>query len=100
MESLYDWLQTIILSTVTAAVGYFTGKKRSDAETESVVVTNYNNLIQQYGSFKESLLQEMERLKKIVEDQEEIISSQRRLLREANEEIINLQLTIKDLQKN
>jgi peptidoglycan hydrolase CwlO-like protein len=100
MEDYLNWIYGILSSVVAAVVGYFSGRRKNEAETDSVVVSNYDKLIQQYTTFKETLLEEVGRLNKLVLEQNLIIDEQRKLLREAAEQIERLTKELKKLNDN
>jgi peptidoglycan hydrolase CwlO-like protein len=70
-------LETIITilgsGTFTGIIGYFTGKRRSSAETDSVVLKNLELSVNIYAEIIQDLKQEIESLNRKIQDLEQKI---------------------------
>jgi peptidoglycan hydrolase CwlO-like protein len=100
MEDFQSWIYGIASTIVAAVVGYFSGKRKNEAETESVIISNYDSLIAQYATFKQNLLEEVDRLNSLITKQNDIITQQTQVIKEASEQIEKLEKEIKTLKEN
>ena len=81
MEMDYNMVLTAILTFASSLVGYFVGNRRTQAETDRIVIENTKEILAVYSDVLDDLKIEVKELKEKINEYEELIG---KLTREIN----------------
>lgn len=70
-----EMIITGLISALTTIVGYFLGKRKSNAETDSIVISNVKELLGVYSNTINDLKNEIKELKDKIDKYEEQIDN-------------------------